>query len=120
MKRTAWVGAMIAFALSQQAVPSAFAIGVGQRCGGFLGKCSADLVCDLDFSGSGDKSGCTGADILGRCVRVQDHCPIEFNWVCGCHPNKAPPREPDLKLFPSDCERQRAGYSFLRKDSCAR
>jgi hypothetical protein len=121
MKRTAWVGAMIAFVLSQQAVPSAFAIGEGQRCGGyFQNECNAGLVCDLDFREIGDKSSCTGREILGTCIRVPKGCPIVFDWVCGCRPNKANPGKPVLKWFPSNCVRQKAGYWLMLNDSCPR
>ena len=55
------------------------AVGIGQQCGGFVGKrCDPGLWCDRQ------PGRCRGADMLGRCVRVSQICTREYRPVCGC------------------------------------
>jgi hypothetical protein len=57
----------------------AYAAGVGQRCGGFIGlRCAKGLWCD-------PKPGVCGADVPGRCVRVPQICSDLYMPVCGCN-----------------------------------
>jgi hypothetical protein len=119
MKRVAWVAGMIAFALSEQAVSSAFANGPGRLCGGYHGeKCDRGLVCDFDTRHT--KTCRPTSDASGTCVSVPKSCRPDFNWVCGCRPNEASPQEPDLLSFPNNCARQKAGYWLMLNDSCPR
>src|SRR5215471_12562759 len=95
-------GLTIAFALAAFA-PSASAVGVGQRCGGFVGiKCNKGLWCQ--------KPGgqCFFADSFGTCARAPRFCPLIFKPVCGC----------DGKTYANDCQRQSKQVQLSHPGRC--
>ena len=80
----------LAVAFTLLALPSAFAVGAGKRCGGIVGiACDRGLFCQLK-TGS-----CRSADTFGTCTRVPRLCPKIFLPVCGC----------DGKTYANDCQR---------------
>ena len=95
-------GLTIVFALVGVA-PDASAVGVGQRCGGFIGiKCNKGLWCQRPAGQ------CFFSDAFGTCAPIPRFCSLIFKPVCGC----------DGKTYSNDCARQRAQVQLSHAGKC--
>ena len=82
---------------------AASAVGVGQRCGGFIGiKCDKGLWCQRPAGQ------CWFADTFGTCSRIPRFCTFIYKPVCGCNG----------KTYSNDCQRQAAQVQLAHTGKC--
>jgi hypothetical protein len=71
----------------------ATAVGIGEKCAGFIGiECDEGLWCEMSAGL------CKAADAQGRCVKAAELCTRIVRPVCGC----------DDRTYGNDCERRAA------------
>jgi hypothetical protein len=92
--------ALVTIAFCVVAMTPASAVGLGERCGGYVGiKCDAGLWCQRQ------PRRCSATDASGTCARIQRACARSHLPVCGC----------DGKTYANDCEPLWRGPAFARR-----
>ena len=98
------IAAVLTFTLTLLLAPiDAFAVGLGQTCGG-----SANLLCDAGLFCQKAAGRCSANDLSGKCAKVPQICITIFRPVCGC----------DGKTYGNDCVRQVAKVSLNHNGAC--